>query len=60
MSSIYKLLINKFGVRKKNIELFSENTRDNLNAKVYRDKVSNVIFLKKNYLKKIIMKMEIL
>jgi 2-polyprenyl-3-methyl-5-hydroxy-6-metoxy-1,4-benzoquinol methylase len=52
MLYIYKLLIDKLGIQKKNIELFSEKTRDILNAKVYRDKVSNVIFLKKNYLKK--------
>ena len=49
---MYKLLIDKLGVQKKNIELFSEKTRDNFNTKVYRDKVSKVIFLKKNNLKK--------
>jgi 2-polyprenyl-3-methyl-5-hydroxy-6-metoxy-1,4-benzoquinol methylase len=52
MLAIYKLLINKLNLKKKNIELFSKKTRDKLNAKVYRDKASNIIFLKKNYLKK--------
>ena len=48
-NSLKSLLVSLDIIREKNLEIFSYQTRDNKNLRVYKDVKSNVIFIDKFY-----------